>query len=102
MPERHGIFMLRADVNEVDVQPIDLGDELGVGCSAAPRTAASCNPSPSTAPPLEWRRVARPARDRFPFQATVLLRYACASRRGPLPEHSHEMGECRRRLAFRS
>ena len=29
--ERHRIFMLRAGVNEVDVQPIHLGDELGVG-----------------------------------------------------------------------
>ena len=29
--ERHRIFMFRADVNEVDVQPVDLGDELRQG-----------------------------------------------------------------------
>ena len=28
--ERHGIFMSRPDVNEVDIQPVDLGDELGM------------------------------------------------------------------------
>ena len=29
--QRQRIFMLRTDVNEMDVQPIDLGDELRVG-----------------------------------------------------------------------
>ena len=29
--ERHRIFMSRADVDEVDAEPIDLGDELRVG-----------------------------------------------------------------------
>ena len=33
--ERHRIFMSRADVNEVDVQPVDLGDELGWAFSRA-------------------------------------------------------------------
>ena len=28
--ERHRIFMSRPDVNEVDIQPVDLGDELGM------------------------------------------------------------------------
>ena len=28
--ERHGIFMSRPDVKEVDIQPVDLGDELGM------------------------------------------------------------------------
>ena len=28
--ERHGVFMSRPDVNEVDIQTIDLGDELGM------------------------------------------------------------------------
>jgi hypothetical protein len=29
--ERQGVLMLRADVDEVDVQPVDLGDELRQG-----------------------------------------------------------------------
>ena len=36
--ERQRIFMLRADVNEVNVQPVDLGDELRAGRSVSPRT----------------------------------------------------------------
>src|SRR5688572_4171483 len=27
--DRQGIFMLRADMDEVDVEPVDLGDEIG-------------------------------------------------------------------------
>ena len=36
--ERQRIVMLRTDVNEMNVQPIDLGDELAARRSASPRT----------------------------------------------------------------
>jgi hypothetical protein len=46
--ERHRIFMSRADVNEVDAQPIDLGDELGAGVQLrlAPSPVVMVHPIP--------------------------------------------------------
>ena len=42
--DRQRIFMPRADVDEVDVEPVDLGDEIRQARSAAPRICASRNP----------------------------------------------------------
>ena len=36
--DRQRVLVLRADVDEVDVEPVDLGDELAAARSAAPRT----------------------------------------------------------------
>ena len=35
--ERQRIFMFRTNVNEMNVQPIDLGDELRQGVQSSPR-----------------------------------------------------------------
>ena len=47
--QRQRVLVLRADVDEVDVQPVDLGDEVRQGVQSAPRTCASRTRSPSSA-----------------------------------------------------
>ena len=48
--ERQRIFVFRTDVNEMNVQSVDLGEELRQGRSVSPRTCASRNRSPNSAP----------------------------------------------------
>ena len=43
--QRQRVLVLGADVDEVNVQPVDLGDEVAAGRSVAPRTCASRTPS---------------------------------------------------------
>ena len=47
--ERQRVFMLRADVDEVDVEPVDLGDELRQGVQLRLAPCASRSPSPNSA-----------------------------------------------------
>ena len=60
--ERQRIFMFRTNVNEVDVQPIDLGDELRQGLSFASTLRQSYR-SPNSARGPESSRAVRLAID---------------------------------------
>ena len=75
--ERQRILVLRTDVNEMDVEPVDLGDEVRIASSASPRTCASRIPWPSSARASGSSRAARPAmhRRRFPCRETSWPRY---------------------------
>ena len=44
----NAFFMLRTDVNEMNVQPVDLGDELRQGVQFRLAPCASRSPSPSS------------------------------------------------------
>ena len=57
--ERQRIFVFRTNVNEMNVQPIDLGDEVAAGRSASPRPCASRIPSPNSARASASSRAAR-------------------------------------------
>src|SRR2546427_11891393 len=57
--ERQRIFMFRTNVNEMNVQPIDLGDEIAAGLLVAPRTCASRILSPNDARASASSRAAR-------------------------------------------
>ena len=62
--ERQRILMLRTNVNEMNVQPVDLGDELRQGVQLRLAPCASRSPSPSSARAPASSRAARPATDR--------------------------------------
>ena len=57
--ERQRIFMFRTNVNEMNVQPIDLGDEIAAGRSVSPRTCANRSLSPNSARVSASSRAAR-------------------------------------------
>ena len=83
--ERQRVLVLRADVDEVDVEPVDLGDELRAGRSAAPRPCASRGRSPNSARAPASSRAARLARHPSPVPASSSRRCAGAGRPAPLP-----------------
>ena len=66
--ERHGIFMSRPDVNEMDIQPVDLGDELGmrVQLRLAPPPVVIGRPIPRERLNEGELHALRRIRDRFP------------------------------------
>ena len=65
--QRQRVLVLGADVDEVDVQPVDLGHEVAAGRSASPRTRASRSLSPSSA------RGPASARARTPCESSVTV-----------------------------
>ena len=68
--ERHRILMLRANVNEMDVQPIDLGDELRQGVQSRLALAPVVFRPPIARELLNRRELhaLRCIRDRLPFR----------------------------------
>ena len=86
--QRQRILVLRAHVDEVDVQSVDLGEELreGVQSRLAPAPVVLGGPVVARAP--AWWRAVGPATDRrrSPSRASAWPRCAHAGRRGPLRE----------------
>jgi hypothetical protein len=65
--QRQRIFMFRTNVNEMNVQPIDLGDELwqGVQFRLALAPIVVCAPIPGKFPNCRQRHALRFIRDRL-------------------------------------
>ena len=104
---RQGVLMLRADVDEVDVQPVDLGDELRQGVQPRLAPCASRNRSPSSARAPASSRAARPGWRRRPFPVPAIASRAIRRRRSASSSSErleaerpdrHAVGRMRRRV----
>ena len=86
--ERQRVLVLRANVDEVDVQPVDLGDELREGVQARLARAPVVFRHPVAARASASWRAARPATDprRSPSPASSWPRCDDGGPRVPLPE----------------
>ena len=86
--ERQRIRMLRTDVDEVNVDPVDVGDELRQGVQLRLALAPVVIGRPIARELLHRRELhaLRLIRDGLPCRASVSPRCAGADRRAPLPE----------------
>ena len=101
---RQRILVLRTDVDEMDVEPVDLGDELRQGVQPRLAPCASRNRSPNSARVSASSRAARLAsRPRpFPARASGSRQCAGAGRRASLSGNSTRNGRMARRGAAAS
>ena len=92
--DRQRILMLRANVNEMNVQPVDLGDEVRQGVQPRLDLAPVVLRRPIARELLHRRErhALRVIRDRFLFGPPRAPRCACAGRRGLRPETRRETG----------
>src|SRR6516162_10303440 len=93
--ERQRIFMFRTNVNEMNVQPIDLGYELRqcIQFRLALPPIVICPPNNARSPESLRAGCLAIHLQPSPGRATLPSLCACAIRRVPLAESSHGMGE---------
>ena len=93
--DRQRIFMFRTDVDEMNVQPVDLGDEIRHGVQSRLARAPVVFRPPIARELLNRRELyaLRRIGNRFLLRPDRWRLCACANRQALLPESSHETDE---------
>ena len=91
--ERQCVLVLRTDMNEMDVQPIDLGHELREGVQPRLALAPVVLGRPVAGELLHESRAARPASHRRPSRARATWSRRCAGATRPGPPREPRRGK---------